>query len=306
MKKYMTLLFALLLTFALCACGSPELPDPQPGVQDPTQEDNGKDPGDQTQGAIIPEGGRYILADGTRLDPGTPFPAVPAAGDAYRYGDYEYRYGQERDSAYKWQATDGHWSVVVRDNMLESYGQILPEVMGLPVTSMSSTFLKCKQLTQAPTIPETVTNLSHCFSECVALTTPPAIPDGVTNMVWCFADCAALTSAPELPSAAKKLTSTFRNCVSLTEAPQIPENVVRLSSMFEGCTNLAQVDLTIPESVKEIDRMFYSCIQLSGTITIHAEPVQYTDCFYWVDFDAQGLTVTGSTSLLKSILSTGK
>ncbi len=300
MKKWIALVLSLLLVLGLCAC------DAQPqntdgGEQTPA----GNEVSDGASGGI-PEGGSYVLADGTRLEAGSPFPAAPSVGDIYRYGDYEYRYGQHKGESQKWEATDGHWGVYVRDTEKTNYGQILDEILGKPITSVCGTFRKCQQMTSAPAIPATVTNMSHTFYECSALVTAPQIPEGVTDMAWCFNACSALTSAPELPDAVQKLTSTFRDCVSLTEAPQIPAGVTRLSSMFEGCTNLSKVNVTIPESVEEMDRMFYSCANLSGTVTINAEPIKYTHCFYWVDFSKQDLTLTGSSSLLRAIGNTGK
>lgn len=300
MKKWIALVLSLLMMLALCAC-EPQAEPPAGGAQTPA----GNNPSGSAEG-IIPEGGRYVLADGTKLTTGDRFPEAPATGDIYRYGDYEYRYGQQKGSDQKWADADCQWGVAVRETDKTSYGEILPEILGKPVTSVSGAFRKCQQMTSAPAIPATVTNMSHTFYECSALVTAPQIPEGVTDMVWCFNACSALTSAPELPAAVQTLTSTFRDCVSLTEAPQIPAGVTRLSSMFEGCTNLSKVNVTIPESVEEIDRMFYSCANLSGTVTINAEPIKYTHCFYWVDFSTQDLTLTGSSSLLRAIGNTGK
>ncbi len=53
-------------------------------------------------------------------------------------------------------------------------------------------------------------------------------------------------------------------------------------------------------------KTFGDCTKLSGNIVIDANPKQYTQCFEGVNFETQGITLSGSSAVLEEIKSTGK
>ena len=130
---------------------------------------------------------------------------------------------------------------ILKSNPSKKVALKLGAIHGL--TDMSDCFPGCKNLTQAPEIPNGVTNMSNCFSGCTKLTQAPEIPNGVTNMNNCFSGCENLTQAPVIPNSVTNMNSCFFYCTSLTQAPVIPDKVTGMSCCFSGCTSLTSVTL---------------------------------------------------------------
>lgn len=105
------------------------------------------------------------------------------------------------------------------------------------LTSCSSMFEGCANLTEAPIIPQSVVDCSMMFSG-TAITKAPIIPNSVTNCSYMFNGCTNLTEAPVIPNGVKNCNSMFRDCVNLTEAPIIPSSVTLCAYMFSGCENM--------------------------------------------------------------------
>lgn len=208
----------------------------------------------------IVKAAKYTKADGTTLEGnGTnTLPDAPAAGDVYEEGDYKYTYnpGQGGYSVY-----GTEWSVKVKDTSKTSYGEILSEIAGKPVTHMVHTFNGCTSLTVAPTIPNSITNINFTFKGCTALTTAPTIPNSVINMDSTFYGCTALAAAPEIPNSVTSMDSTFQNCTSLTTAPVIPNSVTDMTYTFSDCTSLTTAP-EIPNSVTSMVFTFADCTSL--------------------------------------------
>ena len=129
---------------------------------------------------IIPEGATYTPNGGTAIiGNGTnTFPATPATGDTYEEGDYIYTYNR---SGYGL-----NWSVIVKDKSKTTYGAIISEIAGKPITSMGFAFQSCTKLTTAPTIPSSVTYINSTFKGRKSLTTTPTIPNSITSMSNAF------------------------------------------------------------------------------------------------------------------------
>ncbi len=70
--------------------------------------------------------------------------------------------------------------------------------IGINVTDLGGTFIKCNNLKVAPTIPEKVTNLGYTFQECTNLKTVGTIPENIENMIWCFFKCHKLEGSIEI------------------------------------------------------------------------------------------------------------
>lgn len=63
---------------------------------------------------------------------------------------------------------------------------------------------------------------------------------------------------------------------------------------------------TIPNSVTDMTSTFYGCTSLTGTITINANPTNYSSCFYNCAKDeSHSITLTGSSTKLNELKATG-
>ena len=207
------------------------------------------------------------------------------------------------------------------------------------VKNMYGTFDGCRSLTTAPVIPKSVVNLSAAFKNCISLTVAPIIPYGVENtqetfcgctalktyvgskaadgdfsgyiipnsvteMTQMFRRCASLTAAPAIPNSVNGLYYTFWECTSLIIAPEIPENIATMTGTFKDCTSLTTAPI-IPSGMSSLSGIFDSCTSLTGTVTINSNPGNYANCFSDVDFKAQNLTLTGTSTILDTIGVTG-
>ena len=220
---------------------------------------------------IIPDGATYTPNGGTALvgDGTNTFPDTPADGDEYEEGDYIYKYNYYYCfSSWSSNPSQNGWGVKAKDTSKTTYGTILSEIAGRPITDMSYTFYNCTSLTAAPTIPNSVTNMFYTFYNCTSLTTAPTIPNSVTNMNSTFEGCSSLAAAPTIPNSVTKMTNTFWGCTSLTTAPAIPDSVTKMNYTFAGCT------------------------YLTGTIEINANPTNYSNCLKYT----QITSITGSCS----------
>ena len=91
-------------------------------------------------------------------------------------------------------SVDG-WNVMVKDKTKTSYGEILSEINGIPVVTMTNTFLGCENLQVVPNIPESVTYIGQsAFGNCISLETV-VIPAHITHIrPDAFEGCENLTS----------------------------------------------------------------------------------------------------------------
>ena len=230
----------------------------------------GSDGGNQTTevkreaGSVIPDGAKYtIKATNTVLEGNdtNTFPNTPQTGDMYEEGDYIYKYNQYCEWGWKTNESQDGWGVAVNNSSKTTYSEIISEIAGQSINTMSFAFSGCSNLTTAPTIPNSVTNMKETFSRCRSLTTAPTIPNGVTNLKSTFEYCTSLTTAPAIPSSVTSMTYTFDGCTSLTTAPVIPNSVTQMLYTFSGCTSLTTAP-TIPNSVKSMTYTFKDCTSL--------------------------------------------
>ncbi|MBQ9143245.1 MAG: leucine-rich repeat protein [Lachnospiraceae bacterium] len=270
------------------------------------------------EGAVftIPAEGTYIrkstnenLTEGTQI-----YASQMEYGDRLFLGDYCYTFAET-------EAGDG-WKVAVTSKTQTEYGE-MQAPFGIAVLSMDSAFAGCENMTKAPEIPNTVRNLESAyigctslveapiipegitsmvrtFWECTALETVPVIPEGVTDLQATFQDCTAMKIAPVLPSTITYMAETFLGCSSLETPPNIPEGVKSIQYAFAQCSSLKQAPV-IPSSVLDLRSAFAGCYALTGEIEIHANPTLWSGCFNFVDFEKQGITLTGSSIMLESI-----
>ena len=181
---------------------------------------------------IIPNGGKYISADGTVYNSGDNFPLLMKSGDKYYFGDYEYTYKPQYIS---------EWDVVAIDKNKKGYGEILSYINEKPIVAMSKTFNFCTNLEYPPNIPSTVRSMKFSFNACTKMKKLPVLPDNVTNLYHCFAQNYAITDASDfvIPKSVTSLSNTFYLCSNLEKAPIIPENVDSLYMTFQACSSLS-------------------------------------------------------------------
>ena len=99
-----------------------------------------------TGATYTPNGGTAIIGNGTNT-----FPDTPQTGDTYEEGDYIYKYNQYYNvSSWSENTSQNGWGVSVKDKRKTSYGEILSEIVGKPITNMSYTFKNCTSLTAPP------------------------------------------------------------------------------------------------------------------------------------------------------------
>lgn len=256
-------------------------------------------------------------------------PSEVSAGDLYIFGDYIYGYGNSFLNRETWRVQLFDIDAENIDELSEllgidlegygtdryqtSYGPILSNINGKPITNMYSTFEGCTSLTIAPEIPYAVTYMAGAFKNCKSLTTAPVIPYGVTSLggadygenEGAFEGCTSLTIAPDIPDTVNDMTATFKNCTSLITAPGIPDSVAEMIETFSGCTALESAP-EIPSSVWDMTKTFAGCTSLNGVIAINVvEGTIYDECFKDVDMSKVVLAGTASTEMLDLLGSTG-
>ena len=182
---------------------------------------------------------------------------------------------------------------------------------------MERTFYGCTSINNSPVLPNTVTNMFWTFNGCKALVTAPVIPDSVTNMTSTFANCEAMRTYQGssdsdgdfsnyiLPKNLGKLDSTFEYCKSLIIAPTIPSSVNMAVGAFRGCTSLTTAPI-VHSNISDLQSIFYNCTALTGTVTINTRGSSgIGTMFKNVDFEAQNLTLTGTSTRLDDMGATG-
>ena len=131
------------------------------------------------------------------------------------------------------------------------------------VTSLSSCFYNCKDLTKV-TIGEGTNMIGgYAFANCSSLA-EVVFPDTVTSIQYnAFSGCSSLKEV-ELPETLKSIVgSAFYNCTGL-ERIDIPDGVTSIGgSAFYGCSSLEEVEL--PEALTSIaNSVFCNCTSLEA------------------------------------------
>lgn len=270
-------------------------------------------------GDSIPSGGEYTKkATKAVYTSGQNMPEKAAMGDTYKYGDYTYTMRK-----------DG-WSVALSegtDKAKEAYGEILETIASFPIIDLNDLFKECTNMKTAPKLPDTVQTMSNTFYgcaaleeieafpsslekmqyvcyDCTSLKELPDVPASVNNMQYAFSGCSSITKAPKLPDGLTILSYAFDRCSSLLETPEIPATVKDMAGAFKSCTSLVKAT-EIPVSVEYLTDTFNGCTSLTGTVVINANPGNRAGCFASVNFAAQGLEVTGASTMIDKLMQTG-
>ena len=240
---------------------------------------------------VIPNGTYY--RDTMQFTKGQYFP-IAKAGDKYDGSYYSYIYISKSQG----------WKLSLNENCskyMEEYGEILPEIAGVPikdvsglfldceymvkapsipisVINMDSTFKNCKSLVIAPLIPPNVKSMRYSFENCVALTEMPDIPYGVQDMDWTFSKCRYLMITKDIPDSVTSMEKTFYACVNLNQIGKLSKNAIDLTSCFEQCFSLTEMP-EIPDSVTIMYKTFYYCKMLKTTKPIPKNVVNMEEVF---------------------------
>lgn len=233
----------------------------------------------EATGDPIPFGGIYTVKSTGEIMQGTTantFPK-PATGDTYEFGDYIYTYNKGNNGGY----FGTKWSVAINtkvtDRNRSSYGEILSEVAGEPVTHLYQTFKGCTSLTVSPKIPDTIVCMIGTFDGCSSLVESPNLSNAkIRDMSAVFRGCKSMKtydgstdpdgnfSNYKLPNTVTSLQNAFNGCKLMVKAPAIPDTVTGEWGMFQAfynCTSLVEAP-TIPNSVTSMMEAFYSCTSL--------------------------------------------
>lgn len=111
----------------------------------------------------------------------------------------------------------------------------LSEINGVVVNNARGAFKGFHNLTESPTIPESIKCMQDTFMECLSLTKVTNIPSNLIGLTGTFKNCISLTEVPTLPETVKDMHQSFAYCSSLINAPDIPANVSMSTQTFIGC-----------------------------------------------------------------------
>ena len=135
------------------------------------------------------------------------------------------------------------------------------------VTSMSSMFFGCKELTTVPLLDTSkVTNMGSMFYNCLSLQSIPQLDTSkVTDMSSMFEICRSLTTIPQLDTSnVTNMFEMFYNCSNLQTIPLLnTSNVTNMNSMFENCSSLTEIPLLDTSKVTNMVEMFSNCSNLT-------------------------------------------
>lgn len=244
------------------------------GVSVAKKGDGKEDNSDLNPIGVIPEGAKYISADGTTYNAGDNFPTTLTPLDRYETEDYVYVYQAEWSAEPYTQTVftnqfsentsyDGWCVTTFGKTEKATYQVILESINGKNVTSMQYTFWGNGVIEVAPLIPKNINRLGPTFYYC-------------------------------------------RNLKQLSDGFSIPLDVTRTTQMFRGCSNLETLptSFVIHENIASIDSMFQGCTSLKGTINIDANPTVYN---YFLDnCDVSQITIEGKSTMKTELLDTAE
>ena len=217
---------------------------------------------------IIPEGWEIWLPNTPEItiEAGNPFPTEKNVPMLFRNDSLSYH----TSDGYSW-SLQSAWGY---------YENIFETINGAPVTYIETGAHDFNTaITKINNIPNTITSLGFAFRTS-SITSIVDIPDSVNDITDAFSTT-NITTAPKIGSGVTGMDMTFMHCKKLTTVSEIPQNVESMQYTFSGCT------------------------ALTGTIEINCSPTNYEYCFDDVDFQAQHLTLSGSSSYLDEIGLTG-
>lgn len=194
---------------------------------------------------------------------------------SFTIGDYKYSISDIRSNAV---------SVEVADRTKTHYEDI-PDTVTYngriyDVIDGRYCFSSCKNMVEAPAIPDSIEYMRVMFASCESMVNPPVLPGYVADgdLFNCFAWCYSLKSPPVIPSSAKDISGFLGNCTSLTTAPVIPRGVTKMDETFWGCTSLVAAP-EIPDTVDNMFECFENCTSLTSAPVLPSSLKTVSACF---------------------------
>ena len=233
MKRWISLLLAVLLCVSMCACG-----------EDTPAQTN---PGNDTVG----QGSANNTESGNQADPETTQGTDAAPG------------GDSQGLAFELNADGESYKLVGMGTCTAAVVTIPATYEGKPVTAIDTTALQKNTTITGVVVPDGVTEIPYgAFLGCTALESVE-LPDSVITIGHlAFQNCTSLKSIV-LPANVTKLSATFEGCDAL-ESVVLPENLIKLDErVFHNCPALQSID--IPATVTGIDHeAFAGCDSLTA------------------------------------------
>ncbi|MBE5963589.1 MAG: sigma-70 family RNA polymerase sigma factor [Lachnospira sp.] len=256
----------------------------------------------QKKVGVIPNGCAYYdCSEDVLLEAGQEFPMYSSYDDKYYTNDYVYTYVVGAVNG----VSKLKWKVAVKDTTKEFYEDIQESINGEAIIEINGTFENCTNMIEAPKIPDHVQSIEKAFKNCKSLKKAPKIPYTVRNMKEAFRGCESMVEMTAIPEGVEDITCTFYNCKSLINAPKLPETITKMTETFYKCESLVNAP-HISKNVEYINGTFWGCTSLTGEIVIDTYTSYYAHCFEDVDFEAQGIVLSGRSFNLKEIKETGK
>lgn len=224
----------------------------------------------------------YALSGIHIVEPSIEIPENPVTGDVFIYNDYEYRYNMYFVNYGTWYERDEQngWGARVLNDSKTSYNRPLSMIGDTPVVCLDNTYFNCKNLEQAPEIPETIVYMRYTYQNCESLSDDNInIPNSVKTLASAFDGCISenFVVAPQIPNSVTDMTHTFTDCVNLEKPPVIPPSVKLLSATFYGCISMTEMpDLSAAYNLEEMNSTFVGCVSLPDNLFYFAIPSTVT------------------------------
>lgn len=149
-----------------------------------------------------------------------------------------------------------------------------------------------------------VIEMNYTFDSCEELKTGPELPSTLIDLISTFSRT-GIINAPVIPEGVKNMSKAFFGCNYLENVPNIPEGVVDMSYTFWECSNIKNLP-AIPSSVDNMNSMLYNCRTFNGEITIHANPSEYSLCFFASAISGKGkIVLKGTSTMLEELKKSG-
>ena len=177
-------------------------------------------------------------------------------------------------------------------------------VCGPSVINMSNAYEYCSNLTGSPVCGPSVINMSATYADCSNLTGSPVCGDKVTDMSNAYFGCSNLTGSPVCGDKVSFMYCTYFGCSTLTGSPACGNNVTDMDSAYEMCIDLTGSAICGP-NVIYMNHTYSGCTNLGSNGYFYSNKVAHAcECFYDRDISKRlNLYVPANSLTLNTCLS---